>query len=86
MYFSISSISLTKKVAWGTNFPKVPVALFNSLILSSIDLEVLPILNSYEKKGFAIEVWKGHENGGKGFKEFLDSIKEKGLIVNWLMH
>ena len=44
--------------------------------------EVLPILNSYEKKGFAIEVWKGHENGGKGFKEFLDSIKEKGLIVN----
>ena len=44
--------------------------------------EVLPILNNYQEKGFAIEVWKGHENGGKGFKEFLDRIKEEGLIIN----
>ena len=54
-------------------------------IFSKLDLpfdEVLPLLNNYQEKGFAIEVWKGHENGGKGFKEFLDSIKEKGLIVN----
>lgn len=44
--------------------------------------EVLPILNNYQERGFAIEVWKGHENGGKGFKEFLARIKEEGLIIN----
>ena len=44
--------------------------------------QVIPILNKHEDKGFAIEVWKGHENKGKGFKEFLTKIKENGLIVN----
>ena len=39
-------------------------------------------MNNYKEKGFAVEIWKGHENGGKGFKEFLDRIKEEGLIVN----
>lgn len=44
--------------------------------------EIIPILNKYESKSFAIEVWKGHENGGLGFKTFLDRIIEHGLIVN----
>ena len=44
--------------------------------------DVLPILNDCKEKGFAVEVWRGHENGGKGFKEFLDRIKEEGLIIN----
>jgi len=44
--------------------------------------EIIPILNNHLGKGFAIEVWKGHENGGKGFKQFLDKIIQAGLIVN----
>ena len=43
--------------------------------------QVIPILNKYPDKSFAIEVWKGHEQGGKGFGEFLDKIKEIGLDV-----
>ena len=42
---------------------------------------VIPILNKYNDKSFAIEVWKGHEQGGKGFKYFLDKLLENGLIV-----
>ena len=49
----------------------------------SMDFEkIIPILNSHEDKGFAIEVWKGHENKGKGFREFLQKSIEAGLIVN----
>lgn len=44
--------------------------------------KIIPILNDHKDKGFAIEVWKGHENGGKGFREFLEKITEAGLIVN----
>jgi len=43
--------------------------------------QVIPILNQFNEKSFAIEVWKGHEQGGKGFEVFLDKIKEAGLIV-----
>ena len=43
--------------------------------------EIIPILNKHEKKSFAIEVWKGHENGGIGFKKFLDQIVENGLML-----
>ena len=43
--------------------------------------QIIPILNKHHEKSFAIEVWKGHEQGGKGFGEFLDKIKEAGLIV-----
>ena len=43
--------------------------------------KIIPILNKYQSTGFAIEVWKGHENGGTGFKEFLDKMIENGLIV-----
>ncbi len=43
--------------------------------------KVIPILNKYEDKSFAIEVWKGHEHGGKGFKYFLDKLVENGLII-----
>ena len=44
--------------------------------------KIIPILNKYENKSFAIEVWKGHENGGKGFREFLEKSKQNGLVVN----
>lgn len=44
--------------------------------------EIIPVLNKYEKKGIAIEVWKGHENHGIGFKEFLNKIVSAGLIIN----
>jgi len=44
--------------------------------------EIIPLLNRHLEKGFSIEVWKGHENGGKGFKDFLEMIKQNGLIVN----
>ena len=44
--------------------------------------EIIPILNQHPNKSFAIEVWKGHEQGGKGFEEFLDKIKSVGLVVN----
>ncbi|KAF6246739.1 hypothetical protein C6990_06360 [Nitrosopumilus sp. b3] len=44
--------------------------------------KIIPILNRHQDKGFAIEVWKGHENGGKGFREFLQKITEAGLILN----
>lgn len=43
--------------------------------------KIIPILNKYDDKGFSIEVWKGHENGGQGFGEFLEKIKMDGLIV-----
>ena len=43
--------------------------------------KVIPILNKYENRSFTIEVWKGHEHGGKGFKYFYDKLIENGLIV-----
>jgi len=43
--------------------------------------KVIPILNKYNDKSFAIEVWKGHQHGGKGFRYFLDKLIEKGLKV-----
>jgi N-acetylneuraminate synthase len=43
--------------------------------------EVIPILNRHHNKSFAIEVWKGFEQKGKGFEEFLDKIKKVGLDV-----
>lgn len=43
---------------------------------------IIPILNKFEDKSFAIEVWKGHEQGGKGFEEFLDKVKQAGLIIS----
>ena len=44
--------------------------------------KIIPELNKNSEKGFTIEVWKGHENGGKGFEEFLSRIKQCGLLVN----
>lgn len=43
--------------------------------------KVIPILNKLENRSFAIEVWKGHEFGGKGFKYFLDKLIDSGLII-----
>ena len=43
--------------------------------------KIIPILNKFENKSFAIEVWKGHEQKGKGFGEFLDKVKQAGLII-----
>lgn len=43
--------------------------------------EIIPILNKSTDKSFAIEVWKGHEQGGIGFRNFLDRVIENGLIV-----
>ena len=44
--------------------------------------EIIPILNNYSNKSFAIEVWRGHEQKGKGFEEFLHKIKCIGLEIN----
>ena len=44
--------------------------------------KVIPILNQYEEKSFAIEVWKGHEQGGNGFRAFLDKAIKYGLTVS----
>ena len=44
--------------------------------------QVIPILNEFKEKTFAVEVWKGHEQGGKGFEVFLDKVKEAGLIIS----
>lgn len=43
--------------------------------------KIIPILNKYDNRSFAIEVWKGHEHGGKGFKYFLDKLIEDGLMI-----
>jgi sugar phosphate isomerase/epimerase len=43
--------------------------------------KVIPILNKYGDKSFAIEVWKGHEHMGKGFRYFLDKLVEGGLEI-----
>jgi len=43
--------------------------------------KIIPILNKFKDKSFAIEVWKGHEQKGKGFEEFLDKVKQAGLLV-----
>lgn len=43
--------------------------------------EVIPILNN-QAKSFVIEVWQGHQENGKGFKEFLDKITKAGLIIS----
>ena len=39
------------------------------------------MLNKFENRSFAIEVWKGHEHGGKGFKYFLDKLSNNGMII-----
>ena len=44
--------------------------------------KVIPILNKHEKTSFAIEVWKGHEQNGKGFEEFLNKVVQAGLIIS----
>lgn len=44
--------------------------------------KIIPILNKQENKSFAIEVWKGHENNGSGFRIFLEKITGNGLIIN----
>ena len=44
--------------------------------------EIIPILNNHYDKTFAIEVWRGHDNMGKGFGEFLLKAKQNGLIIN----
>jgi len=44
--------------------------------------QIIPVLNNHKDKSFAIEVWKGHEQGGKGFEEFLDRITQAGLIIS----
>ena len=43
--------------------------------------KVIPILNNLENISFAIEVWKGHEQDGKGFRYFLDKLIENGLSI-----
>lgn len=43
--------------------------------------KVIPILNESKDKTFAIEVWKGFEQRGKGFEEFLHKITKAGLLV-----
>ena len=43
--------------------------------------QIIPILNKFENKSFAIEVWKGHEQKGKGFEEFLDKVTQAGLSI-----
>jgi sugar phosphate isomerase/epimerase len=43
--------------------------------------KVIPILNKLEDRSFAIEVWKGHEHGGKGFKYFLEQLADNGMII-----
>jgi len=43
---------------------------------------IIPILNSHNEKSFAIEVWQGHEQGGKGFEEFLDKVTQAGLTIS----
>lgn len=44
--------------------------------------KIIPILNKHKNTGFAIEVWKGHEQGGKGFEEFLQKVTQAGLIIS----
>ena len=39
------------------------------------------MLNKLENRSFAIEVWKGHEHGGKGFKYFLEQLSNNGMII-----
>ncbi len=43
--------------------------------------KIIPLLNKHENSSFAIEVWRGHEQGGRGFRYFLDKLIENGLIV-----
>ena len=43
--------------------------------------EVIPILNKHREKSFSIEVWKGHEQSGKGFGVFLDKVCQAGLLI-----
>ena len=43
--------------------------------------KIIPILTKFENKSFAIEVWKGHEQKGKGFEEFLDKVTQAGLSI-----
>jgi len=43
---------------------------------------IIPILNAHVDKSFAVEVWKGHEQGGKGFEEFLDKVTQAGLTIS----
>ena len=43
--------------------------------------QIIPILNNHPDRSFAIEVWKGHERQGEGFRYFLDKMVEGGLLV-----
>lgn len=43
--------------------------------------EMIPLLNKHEDSSFAIEVWRGHEEEGKGFRYFLDKLIENGLNI-----
>ena len=43
--------------------------------------KVIPILNKFKDKSFSIEVWKGYEQKGKGFEEFLDKVRQAGLLI-----
>lgn len=43
--------------------------------------DIIPILNKHPDKSFAVEVWKGFEQKGKGFEVFLDNIKRIGLDI-----
>jgi len=43
---------------------------------------VIPILNKNNEKSFVIEVWKGHEQKGRGFEEFLDNVTRAGLLIS----
>jgi len=43
--------------------------------------EIIQILNKYKERSFVIEVWRGHDQKGEGFKIFLDRIKENGLVI-----
>jgi len=43
--------------------------------------KVIPLLNKYNDRSFAVEVWKGHEQNGKGFRYFLDNMIRLGLEI-----
>ena len=53
-----------------------------SLVKGDLPFEqIIPILNNHPDRSFAIEVWKGHERQGEGFRYFLDKMVEGGLLV-----
>ena len=48
--------------------------------------KVIPILNTYIDKSFAIEVWRGHELHAKGFHFFLDKLLENNMVIERSSH